>query len=49
MADWTGNNIKLSIFGTSHGPYIGASIDGLPAGIKVNEDSIRKALSLRTG
>lgn len=47
MADWTGNNIKLSIFGTSHGPYIGASIDGLPAGIKVNEDSIRKALSLR--
>ena len=47
MADWTGNNIKLSIFGTSHGPYIGASIDGLPAGIKVNEDSIRKVLSLR--
>ena len=47
MADWTGNNIKLSIFGTSHGPYIGASIDGLPAGIKVNEESIRKALSLR--
>ena len=47
MADWTGNNIKLSIFGTSHGPYIGASIDGLPAGIKVNEDIIRKALSLR--
>ena len=47
MADWTGNNIKLSIFGTSHGPYIGASIDGLPAGIKVNEDNIRKALSLR--
>lgn len=47
MADWTGNNIKLSIFGTSHGPYIGASIDGLPAGIKVSEDSIRKALSLR--
>ena len=47
MADWTGNNIKLSIFGTSHGPYIGASIDGLPAGIKVHEDSIRKALSLR--
>ena len=47
MSDWTGNNIKLSIFGTSHGPYIGASIDGLPAGIKVNEDSIRKALSLR--
>ena len=47
MADWTGNNIKLSIFGTSHVPYIGASIDGLPAGIKVNEDSRRKALSLR--
>ena len=47
MADWTGNNIKLSIFGTSHGPYIGASIDGLPAGIKVNEGSIRKTLSLR--
>lgn len=47
MADSTGKNIRLSIFGASHGPYIGASLDGLPAGIKINEGSIRKALSLR--
>ena len=44
MADICGNNIKLSLFGASHGEAIGASIFNLPAGIKVNEDSIKKAL-----
>lgn len=47
MADICGNNIKLSIFGASHGEAIGATIFNLPAGIKVNEESISKALSLR--
>lgn len=47
MADICGNNIKLSIFGASHGEAIGATIFNLPAGIKVNEESITKALSLR--
>ena len=47
MADICGNNIKLSLFGASHGEAIGASIFNLPAGIKVNEDSIKEALVLR--
>ena len=47
MADICGNNIKLSLFGASHGEAIGASIFNLPAGIKVNEDSIKEALALR--
>ena len=47
MADICGNNIKLSLFGSSHGEAIGASIFNLPAGIKINEDSIKEALALR--
>lgn len=47
MADICGNNIKLSLFGASHGEAIGVSIFNLPAGIKVNEDSIKEALALR--
>ncbi len=33
-----GNNIKITFFGESHGSEIGLVIDGLPAGIKINED-----------
>lgn len=42
-----GNNIKISFFGESHGPYIGIVIDNLPAGIKIDEDLIKSNLTKR--
>lgn len=47
MSDIVGKNIKLTIVGTSHGPYTGVTIDGLPSGLKVNENSIKRILHLR--
>ena len=42
-----GNKIKLSIFGESHGKAIGINIDGLPSGIELNMDFIKKEMERR--
>ncbi|MDR7870432.1 MAG: chorismate synthase [Tissierellaceae bacterium] len=47
MGSIFGNNIKISIFGESHGTAIGVNIDGLPPGIKLNMDNIRHELLRR--
>lgn len=47
MKNTFGNNLMTTIFGESHGPYIGLVLDGLAPGITVNEDSIREYLALR--
>jgi len=47
MKNTIGNSITLTLYGESHGPSIGAVLDGLAAGIPVNEDFIRHQLSLR--
>lgn len=47
MSDCLGNKLKLSIFGESHGELIGASISGLPSGIKIDEELILKELEKR--
>jgi chorismate synthase len=49
MKSNNGNFLKYSIFGESHGPSIGATIDGLPAGILINSEKIKKQLKLRLG
>ena len=41
------NKIKVSIFGESHGQVIGCVIDGLPAGVKLDLDSIYKDMARR--
>lgn len=46
MNTW-GNKIKLSIFGESHGEALGIVVDGLPAGIKLNLESINNFLERR--
>lgn len=47
MKNTFGNCVALTVFGESHGNMIGAVIDGLPAGITVNEEFISHQLDLR--
>jgi hypothetical protein len=47
MKNTFGTSVCLTVFGESHGPFIGAVLDGLAPGIEVNEDDIRHALTLR--
>jgi chorismate synthase len=47
MSGVWGNNIKYSIFGESHGEAIGIVISGLPVGIKLNMELIKKEMQRR--
>ena len=47
MKNTFGTSVAVTIFGESHGEYIGAVIDGLAPGIDVNEDYINHMLFLR--
>lgn len=40
MSGVFGNNIKISIFGESHGAAIGINIDGLPSGFEIDMDKV---------
>ena len=42
-----GNIFKYTTYGESHGPEIGCIIDGVPAGIEINEKYIQKDLNRR--
>lgn len=42
-----GNSLKISIFGESHGHAIGVSIDGLPAGEKIDMEELTQFMSRR--
>ena len=42
-----GTVLKLSIFGESHGKLVGVTIDGCPAGIKINTNEFSTDLSRR--
>lgn len=47
MKNTFGNSISVTLFGESHGKGIGAVIDGIAPGIKVDMDFISHQLSLR--
>jgi chorismate synthase len=47
MSSQYGKKLKISIFGQSHSPAIGVSIDGLPSGIKIDIDELRAFLKRR--
>ena len=47
MSSTYGENLKLTIFGQSHGPAIGMTLDGIPAGLPVNLDELQVFLNRR--
>lgn len=47
MSNTIGKNIRLSLFGESHGEAIGVMIDGLPSGIKVDFDFLNAVMDKR--
>lgn len=47
MSSVMGEQIKLTIFGESHGPSIGVVIDGLPAGIELDQEAIAREMKRR--
>ena len=42
-----GQAIRLTLFGTSHGPEVGAIVEGIPSGISIDEDAIQQAMDKR--
>ena len=47
MSSTYGENLKLSIFGQSHGPAIGMTLDGIPAGLPVDPEKLQRFLYRR--
>ena len=47
MKNTFGQAVALTIFGESHGPAVGAVLDGLAPGLPVDEDYIRRQLARR--
>ena len=47
MSSTYGENLKLTVFGQSHGAAIGMTLDGIPAGLKVDEQKLAAFLARR--
>ncbi len=47
MSNTIGDNLKLTLFGESHGDYIGATLDGITPGLKIDYDYIKDLMSKR--
>lgn len=47
MSGTWGKNIKLSIFGESHGSAIGITIDGLEPGLEIDIEAVKKEMDRR--
>ena len=47
MSSTYGENLHLTIFGQSHSPAIGVTVEGIPAGEKVDLDELQRFLNRR--
>ncbi len=47
MSSEFGQKLRISLFGESHGPCVGAVIDGFPAGMKVDFEALRAMMDRR--
>ena len=48
MSSMLGTALRVSIFGESHAPAIGCSIDGMPAGVPLDLDELQNFLDRLT-
>jgi len=46
MKNTFGQSVKITLFGESHGPAIGAVLDGLAPGIEIDPEYIKIRLAL---
>ena len=49
MSNTFGKAIRMTLFGESHGPAVGAVVDGLPPGLKIDMDRVNAELARRSG
>ena len=47
MSSTYGENIRITVFGESHGPAIGVTVEGLPAGLPVDGEALQRFLDRR--
>ena len=47
MKNTFGTSLQVTLFGESHGPFVGAVLDGLASGIPVDESAVADQLALR--
>ena len=47
MKNTIGNNLTVTLFGESHGTAIGAVIDGMPAGVKIDYELLAEMMGQR--
>ena len=46
MTGTFGRNIRISLFGVSHGEYIGITADGLPAGMAYDQNAVERMMEM---
>ncbi|MBP5153713.1 MAG: chorismate synthase [Lachnospiraceae bacterium] len=49
MSSSYGENIRLTIFGQSHGPAVGLVLEGIPAGFEIDGEKLQRFLDRRRG
>ena len=42
-----GEQLRLTLYGSSHGPHVGAVLHGLPKGIVLDENALKTAMNMR--
>lgn len=47
MSSTFGQYLRLTLFGQSHGPAVGVTVEGLPAGMRIDMDALRDELRRR--
>lgn len=45
--NWNGERLRLSLFGESHGPWVGMRLEGVPAGEPVDREALQRFLDRR--